>query len=337
MTARQTPQARQNCAEVTALLDTFADGELSRELTLDVQQHLNHCERCTATVEAAGSLKQHLREAVYEDAAVSPEFLARMQGAIVAEEARLDDNSRSHPLGSHFNPLSWRTIMPLVAAACALFWVNMKRTQPSPAQLADGRLVNAHASESQSPLAQSPLSAKSPNLKLVSNESEALKAQQASIADTAGLEDVLDELIDYHSAPPASQTTEARLVPQMERDVGVRVHLPSFEGARWASNKDLRSLGVPQWQGATVVPVRNQRAAYFRYNVGGHWVTLYMYNSGRFPVHRKLEERVVREVPVYVGERRGYSIAARERKGIGYAVATDFNDTDSAELVASIH
>lgn len=320
MTARQTSQARQNCAEVSALLDTFADGELSRELTLDVQQHLNHCERCTAIVDGAGSLKQHLREAVYEDAAVSPEFLARMRGAIVTEEARLDDNYRSHPMSSHFSPLSWRTIMPLVAAACALFWVNMKRTQPSPAQLADGQLVNAHAPQSQSPLSPSP------------------QSQQASIADSAGLDDVLDELIDYHSAPPASQTTEARLVPQMERDVGVRVHLPNFEGARWASNKDLRSLGIPQWQGATVVPVRNQqRAAYFRYNVGGHWVTLYMYNSGRFPVHRSLKERVVREVPVYVGERRGYSIAARERKGIGYAVATDFSDADSAELVASIH
>jgi hypothetical protein len=222
--------------------------------------------------------------------------------------------------------------MPLVAAACALFWVNMKRTQPSPALLADGQSPHAHA-----PQAQTPVPVQSPNLRTVGTDSESVKPQQAGIVDTVALDEALDELIDYHSAPPPSQMTEAKLVPQMERDVGVRVHLPNFEGARWAANKDLRSLGMPQWQGATVVPVRNQRAAYFRYNVGGHWVTLYMYNSGRFPVHRKLEERVVRDLPVYVGERRGYSIAARERKGIGYAVATDFNGTDSAELVASIH
>ncbi|HEX2879243.1 MAG TPA: zf-HC2 domain-containing protein [Polyangiaceae bacterium] len=327
MSTHHTPQARHDCAEVNALLDTFADGELSRELTLDVQQHINHCDRCTAIVESADSLKKHLREAVYEDAAISTDFLARMQGALVAEETRIAESHRVHPLGSHFSPLSWRTIMPLVAAACALFWVNMKRTQPSPAQLADG----------QSPQAQLPVTVQSPNLRTVGTDSESPKPQHAGIVDTAALDEALDELIDYHSAPPPSQMTEAKLVPQMERDVGVRVHLPNFEGARWAANKDLRSLGMPQWQGATVVPVRNQRAAYFRYNVGGHWVTLYMYNSGRFPVHRKLEERVVRDLPVYVGERRGYSIAARERKGIGYAVATDFNGTDSAELVASIH
>jgi hypothetical protein len=95
--------------------------------------------------------------------------------------------------------------------------------------------------------------------------------------------------------------------------------------------------GVPEWHGAAVVPVRNYRAAYLRYKVDGHSVTLYMYNSGRFPVHRKLEERMVHDQPVYVGERRGYSIAARERKGIGYAVATDLDATQSAELVASIH
>lgn len=305
---------RQNCNEVAALLDTFADGELSRELTLKVQQHLNHCERCSSVVESAASLKEQLREAVYEDAAISPEFLARMQGAIASEEARVEEGHRFQPASSHFNPLSWRTIMPLVAAACALFWVNMKRT-PSVQQLADGQLTREHA-----PPVQPPSDLK-----------------KAGAVETAALDEVLDELIDYHSAPPTSQLTEAKLVPQMERDVGVRVHLPSFEGERWSTNKDLRSLGIPQWQGATVVPVRNQRAAYFRYNVGGHWVTVYMYNSGRFPVHRNLAQRVVRDLPVYVGERRGYSIAARERKGIGYAVATDFNDTDSAELVASIH
>ena len=49
-----------------------------------------------------------------------------------------------------------------------------------------------------------------------------------------------------------------------------------------------------------------------------------------------LEPRVVRNQPVYVGSRRGYSIAAREQRGLGYAVATDLDDRESAELVASI-
>jgi len=45
---------------------------------------------------------------------------------------------------------------------------------------------------------------------------------------------------------------------------------------------------------------------------------------------------VVRNLPVYVGSRRGYSIAALEKRGVGYAVATDLDDRESAELVASI-
>ena len=40
--------------------------------------------------------------------------------------------------------------------------------------------------------------------------------------------------------------------------------------------------------------------------------------------------------PVHVGERRGYSIAAREQHGVGYAVAADTDD-ESAELVTTMY
>ena len=201
--------------------------------------------------------------------------------------------------------MSWRAILPLVAAAaCTLFWVRTRNVQ-SPSNL---------------PMA-----------------SVGSRAMEASASDPLQLDEVLDKLIDYHSAPPAPQLTEPALVPQLERDVGVRVHLPSFDESQWSKRDQERWIGAPQWRGATVVPVRNYRAAYLRYNIGGHSVTLYVYNSGRFPVHEKLEQRVIHDQPVYVGERRGYSIAARERKGIGYALATDLDAMESAELVASIH
>jgi hypothetical protein len=53
--------------------------------------------------------------------------------------------------------------------------------------------------------------------------------------------------------------------------------------------------------------------------------------------NRTLKPRVVRDRPVFVGTRRGYSIAATEKRGVGYAVATDLNTMESAELVASLH
>jgi hypothetical protein len=83
------------------------------------------------------------------------------------------------------------------------------------------------------------------------------------------------------------------------------------------------------------LPPKSLRAASLRYRLGGHRVTLYVYDSSRFPLRATLEPRVVRNMPVYVGTRRGYSIAAVERRGLGWAVATDLTDRESAELAAA--
>lgn len=151
-----------------------------------------------------------------------------------------------------------------------------------------------------------------------------LTASALSGNATATVDQLIEEFVNYHANAPAPDVTDTSLIPKLEPEVGVPVRLPSLQqyGARW--------------EGASVVPVRNQRAASFRYRLDGHRVTLYVYNSARFPLRATLEPRVVRNMPVYVGSRRGYSIAALEKRGVGYAVATDLDDRESAELVASI-
>jgi anti-sigma factor RsiW len=151
-----------------------------------------------------------------------------------------------------------------------------------------------------------------------------LAASALSGSSTATVDQLIEEFVNYHANAPAPDVTEPNLIPKLEPEVGMPVRLPSLQqyGARW--------------EGASVVPVRNQRAASFRYRLDGHRVTLYVYNSARFPLRATLEPRVVRNLPVYVGSRRGYSIAALEKRGVGYAVATDLDDRESAELVASI-
>jgi anti-sigma factor RsiW len=142
----------------------------------------------------------------------------------------------------------------------------------------------------------------------------------------ASVEKLLEELVKNHEHADSPQITEEAFVPQLEPEVGVPVKLLSFKqyGARW--------------EGVSVVPVNNQRAASFRYRIAGHKLTVYVYDSSRIPVRSKLQQRVVRDAPVYVGSRNGVSIAATERRnGIGYAVATDLNNDESAELVASIY
>ena len=147
-------------------------------------------------------------------------------------------------------------------------------------------------------------------------------------AVTASVDQLIDEFVSHHAMSNRPEVTEPSLVQKLEPEVGVPVRLPSLSqyGARW--------------EGASVVPVTSthQRAASLRYEVDGHRVTLYVYNSQRFPLRVTLEPRVVRNMPVYVGTRRGYSIAAVEKRGVGYAVATDLNESESGELVvASLH
>ncbi|GMV19728.1 MAG: hypothetical protein HS104_23250 [Polyangiaceae bacterium] len=145
---------------------------------------------------------------------------------------------------------------------------------------------------------------------------------------TASLEQMVDEFVSHHAQSKDPEVMEPSMVNKLEPEVGVPVRVPS-----------LQQYGL-RWEGASVVPVRqlNQRAASLRYTFDGHRVTLYVYNSARFPLRATLEPRVVRNTPVYVGSRRGYSVAAVEKRGVGYAVATDLDDRESAELVvASMH
>jgi anti-sigma factor RsiW len=141
----------------------------------------------------------------------------------------------------------------------------------------------------------------------------------------ASVEKLLEELVTNHERNSV-QATEPELLPQLEPEVGVPLRLPNFKqyGARW--------------EGMSLVPVSNQRAASLRYRISGHKLTVYVFDASRVPVRSTLQQRVVRDQPVYVGTRHGVSLAARERRdGVGYVVATDLNKDESAELVASIY
>ena len=115
------------------------------------------------------------------------------------------------------------------------------------------------------------------------------------------------------------------MVPTVaEPEVGIPIKVPS-----------LHEYGA-DWEGGGLMAVaRNPQAASLRYRLRDHRITVYIYDSSRYPLRARLEPRVVGDVPVYVGRRRGYSIAAAERRGIGYAMASDLDDAESAEIVAA--
>lgn len=151
-------------------------------------------------------------------------------------------------------------------------------------------------------------------------------ARTPPVSSASSLDGVLDDIVNAHVRATTPAVTETTLVENFEPEVGVPVRVPQLQqyGARW--------------EGGTVVPVRNHRAASFRFRMHGHRVTLYVYDAKRVPLRAELEARVVRNVPVFVGQRRGYSIAAVEQRGVGHALTTDMSDAESAELiVASVH
>jgi len=151
------------------------------------------------------------------------------------------------------------------------------------------------------------------------------RASMYQSSSPASVEKLLEDLVSNHEHA-APQYTEQTVFPELESEVGVPVRLPNFKqyGARW--------------EGLSVVPVSNQRAASLRYRIAGHRLTVYVYDASRVPVGATLQQRLVRDERVYVGSRHGVSIAATERSnGVGYAVATDLNKDESAELVASIY
>ena len=105
--------------------------------------------------------------------------------------------------------------------------------------------------------------------------------------------------------------------------VGVPVRRPAFQP--WGGN----------FRGARVLAHADRRAAMLQYTVlGGHRVTVYVFDPRLVPVQAtRLEPRVVRERPVYVGHVRGYSVAAAEQRGVGYALATDLDDDKSTDMM----
>jgi anti-sigma factor RsiW len=279
----------------TAVIETYLDGELPPERMLEVQTHVDACTVCAEVVQLERSLRQSMRQVSYDEALVSDAFRARIQDALRRVEpapvvVRAERPRRRSRVARQVREIALYWGGPLAAAATLLVWLG-------------GQRAEQHVAVAEQP-------------------SDAQRALNASVVNS---DEILDRLLDYHSAPPVPEVTEQRLVPQLERDVGVRVRMPQLMNA--------------EWQGASVVPVvRGLRAATLRYKLPNeHVVTIYMYDAARVPIRAALKERMIRQQAVYVGYRRGYSIAALERRGLGYAVATDQDDRESVELVTSLH
>ncbi len=318
------------CPGARSVMEAFVDGELSPEQTLELEGHLEDCVSCRASADFLRVLSATVKEVVHfptaipavpkttstalahknglahnDRAEIGPApFMTRLELAIDAEierEVTAEQPSRG----------AWLTKMAaFAAAASATLWFGVRTFGPDVSSFA-GRQP-------------------SPDQGRTSGSMNAVRSGNSE-DEVITLEGALDRLIDYHSSPPQPQVTSVDLLPVLEPDVGVRMQLPKLDayGARW--------------EGASLVPVRNHRAASFRYQLPKNRVTLYVFNASRMRVQDS--QVLVRETPqpqpqphpVYFGQWRGYNVAAKENRGVGYALATDMEGPAVARMIHDIH
>src|SRR5262249_37991308 len=135
--------------------------------------------------------------------------------------------------------------------------------------------------------------------------------------------DILDDLVSLHENPLPPELSNPEDLSSLDQVIGVRLRRPPFQ-----------PLGA-SFEGARVHAIWNLRTAQLEYKFrGGHRVTVYVWNPRVVNVKSMpLKERVVNERPVYIGNLRGYSIAAAEQDGIGCALASDLDPDESSDLV----
>jgi anti-sigma factor RsiW len=142
-------------------------------------------------------------------------------------------------------------------------------------------------------------------------------------------DDLLAELVAEHSQPLPPDGTNPQAVRGLERYVGFPVHPASFErgGAHLVSGR--------------VVPLHSQRAYMLQYLVGtgddAQRVSVLVYDAAKIQVNANLAPRSIGTAEVRVGREKGYSVAATQRAGVGYLLASDLDPDRSAQLAAMVY
>src|SRR3982751_6734310 len=82
-----------SCERLRPLLETYLDGELPTEQTLELQAHVDSCGGCAESMAFSRAIRASARHLVRKDALVSDDFRARLETAL-AREARVERDER---------------------------------------------------------------------------------------------------------------------------------------------------------------------------------------------------------------------------------------------------
>lgn len=148
----------------------------------------------------------------------------------------------------------------------------------------------------------------------------------ASDSVRAGLgDDFLSELVAEHSRPLPPERTDPSKVGELGQYIGVPVHATTLH------RKNAHFVG------GRVLPVHSERAAMLQYEIQQNGetrrVSVFVFDPRRIQVSGDdLTARPVGTAEVRVGRSNGYSVAVTQHEGVGYALASDMDERQTAEL-----
>jgi anti-sigma factor RsiW len=148
---------------------------------------------------------------------------------------------------------------------------------------------------------------------------------ETASAASVDIDALIDRFVDWHAHPLPPEITSANDITSFEPFVGVPVRPPTF------------TVVSAQLVGGRILPVpfpEQRVAAMLQYKTPtGNRISVYVYDPRRITTTpSRLQSRVMNSEAVYVGHLGGYAVAAGQRRGIGYAVASDLDDDANAAL-----
>jgi anti-sigma factor RsiW len=289
-----------DCARFSAWVAPYVDGELDPGHAVEMEAHVVGCGTCAERVALIRAVRCSLKRAARKDRA--PEALAARIRASMDQERQRAASQRAElaaaPPGDH-KLIRLRYAVGMAAAAGVVFAMGLSRVAHRTMPVGD--MYNGLASaDPQSP------------------------AEADTASTRMSIDGLLDELIALHARPFPPDTTDPDQLTRFDPILGVQVRRPSF-----------RPFGA-SFTGARVHPVADRGALLqVQYTVeGGKRMTMYVFNPRVLPVQAtRLQPRVVHHHPMFVGRLRGYSVAALEQSGVGYAFASDLDADESARMV----
>jgi hypothetical protein len=322
----------------------YADEELDASHVLEVEEHMEACTRCREELATIRAFRRSLKSSTARKAPRA--FRSRLEGCLASPAVAASlDLSVSHvaaraPAADADVPrvsrrVRWLGYAAACVAAAASFviaiWFQKQKEENRTAQTSDVGPVRSSL------------------LRAIESAIPANDAARVEPLDT-----MLDQLVSLHAHPLPPEIKSQDQLDTFEPYVGVPVRRPSFRidgGASRlvvADGAEFPKPGFPKpktdpgasklkFVGARLHALQDmQRAALLTYTIDGHRITVYVFDPRSVPIRKtRLRQTVVRERPVYVGSLRGYSVAAAEKSGVGYALASDFDDIESAKMVAN--